>query len=239
METAIDQEPHTPSRRQFFQPTNSSPLASTSSPPLPKTSYRRAQYKATAPGPRTPTPGRPRATPGSAFARAPLLLESPVDQGTQKAFLRERFKKRCFERAARARERRVEQERRRASSNFSSDGDYSDHDMDEEVEEDPDEQLYDRIMTSLNSRQRHQYRLSYAYEVGSSLDPDMEDASKWESELREPDIIQTTPDDLEEEELREYAAEMAKLGSEYDDLAGVDMEEVFSLSDLDDDMNTS
>lgn len=39
-------------------------------------------------------------------------------------------------------------------------------------------------MRSAKHKKTHSYRVSYALEVGSSFDPDMEDASAWESELR-------------------------------------------------------
>ena len=45
-------------------------------------------------------------------------------------------------------------------------------------------QLFRRIMQSANHRTKHAYRLSYSLEVGSSFDPDLEDASTWESELK-------------------------------------------------------
>ena len=45
-------------------------------------------------------------------------------------------------------------------------------------------QLFGRIMTSVKRKQQHQYRLSYAQEVGSSFDPDFDDVTKWENELR-------------------------------------------------------
>ena len=45
-------------------------------------------------------------------------------------------------------------------------------------------QLFRRIMRSAKHKKTHSYRVSYALEVGSSFDPDMEDASAWESELR-------------------------------------------------------
>lgn len=38
-------------------------------------------------------------------------------------------------------------------------------------------------MQSANHKKNHSYRVSYALEVGSSFDPDMEDPSAWESEL--------------------------------------------------------
>ena len=38
-------------------------------------------------------------------------------------------------------------------------------------------------MDNAKRKKRHVYRLSYAYEVGSSFDPDMEDVGQWENEL--------------------------------------------------------
>ena len=44
-------------------------------------------------------------------------------------------------------------------------------------------QLFSRIVESAKRKQRHAYRLSYAHDVGSSFDPDMEDPQSWETEL--------------------------------------------------------
>lgn len=38
-------------------------------------------------------------------------------------------------------------------------------------------------MENINRKDRHSYRVSYAQEVGSSFDPDMEDIDRWEEEL--------------------------------------------------------
>lgn len=38
-------------------------------------------------------------------------------------------------------------------------------------------------MESSFRKSQHSYRVSYALEVGSSFDPDMEDVGKWEEEL--------------------------------------------------------
>ncbi len=38
-------------------------------------------------------------------------------------------------------------------------------------------------MESSFRKSQHSYRVSYALEVGSSFDPDLEDVSKWEEEL--------------------------------------------------------
>lgn len=39
-------------------------------------------------------------------------------------------------------------------------------------------------MLNTSRKQKHSYRLSYAYEVGSSVDPDIEDVGQWEDELQ-------------------------------------------------------
>lgn len=44
-------------------------------------------------------------------------------------------------------------------------------------------QLFFRIVSSAKHKERHGYRLSYAFDVGSSFDPDMEDPIAWEEEL--------------------------------------------------------
>ena len=38
-------------------------------------------------------------------------------------------------------------------------------------------------MADATRKQTHAYRVSYAQEVGSSFDPDLEDVSSWEQEL--------------------------------------------------------
>lgn len=44
-------------------------------------------------------------------------------------------------------------------------------------------------MASARHKQQHKFRLSYQLEVGSSIDPDMEDISRWEHELQGPTPI--------------------------------------------------
>ena len=44
-------------------------------------------------------------------------------------------------------------------------------------------QLFQRIVESSFRKSQHSYRVSYALEVGSSFDPDLEDMAKWEEEL--------------------------------------------------------
>jgi len=152
--------------------------------------------------------------------------------------LRERFKARCFERAKKDRE----VARRRVSSSRSSDGSVSGGSSDAEMEfedeeEDEDtamqDELFRRIMINTSRKDKHSYRLSYAYEVGSSVDPDMEDVGRWEDELRgiskNPLISSVTPQDLEDEELQAYAEEYATL-ADFNDVVDDD----WSLSDLED-----
>ena len=38
-------------------------------------------------------------------------------------------------------------------------------------------------MANATRKERHSYKLSYAQEVGSSIDPDLEDVASWEQEL--------------------------------------------------------
>ena len=103
-------------------------------------------------------------------------------------------------------------------------------------------------MQSTNHKKNHSYRVSYALEVGSSFDPDMEDPSTWESELhgksklgrlpfrvplfalpdQKSNSTGPTPDDLEEAEFLEYAEKCAAIADFADlDLAADD-------SDIDD-----
>ncbi|EGO03338.1 hypothetical protein SERLA73DRAFT_174788 [Serpula lacrymans var. lacrymans S7.3] len=208
----VSNYPSTPSRSSYYsslsyQPINSSPLASPSlkSSLVSAQARRRSQYKPTTP-------------------------EDP-----QRSFLRERFKVRCFERAQRQRERVVQGKRR--SSDASSDLlDEGGMDCEEEEEDDMvmQDELFRRIMSNANHKRRHSYRLSYSHDVGSSFDPDMEDVSHWEDELREcpPDIVdEVTPEDLESEELAVYAEEYAALA----DFADLDANvEDFFLSDVED-----
>lgn len=44
--------------------------------------------------------------------------------------------------------------------------------------------LFRRIIASASQKNRYSYRLSFQNEVGSSIDPDMEDIAAWEHSLR-------------------------------------------------------
>jgi hypothetical protein len=106
-------------------------------------------------------------------------------------------------------------------------------------------------MDNTSRKRKHSYRLSYACEVGSSLDPDMEDIGQWEDELRgkrfvmrpfspaskhgpifftgEPPNTNTTPHDRDDDELQAYAEEYAAL-LDFEDVNGGE----WSLSDFED-----
>ncbi|KAJ8516714.1 hypothetical protein ONZ45_g6007 [Pleurotus djamor] len=94
--------------------------------------------------------------------------------------------------------------------------------MDDDDEEDDEaimeDELFRRIMNHANRKSVHAYRLSYAEDVGSSFDPDMEDVEAWERELREAE--ENIPDDMTDEEIAAYAEEQAALA----DLQGLDID---------------
>ncbi|KZP03552.1 hypothetical protein FIBSPDRAFT_807695 [Athelia psychrophila] len=219
---------------QTHQPVHSSPLAeSPCSSPVLSSQRRRSSYKATF-------------APISAFKYAPGKAHT-IPEDPQKAFLRERFKTRCIERARQDREKALRRVSRRRSvdgsiSGGSSDGD-ADADMDSEGEdEDEDEEnlmsgeLFKRIMDNTERKTKHSYRVSYAHEVGSSFDPSMEDPTTWENELQDipqPLELNTSPEDLEAEELQAYADEYAAL-ADFEDIP----EEEWDLSDLDEATST-
>jgi hypothetical protein len=112
-------------------------------------------------------------------------------------------------------------------------------------------------MANTGSKERHSYRVSYAYEVGSSFDPDLEDISEWERELdgsldllHIKIILKTfsdtgdlppestslpaprsiTPVDLDDAELEAYAEECAKRAA-LADFEDIPLEDLFSWSD--------
>ncbi|KAF8628067.1 hypothetical protein AX17_006070 [Amanita inopinata Kibby_2008] len=166
-----------------------------------------------------------------------------------KSFLRQKFRARCIERAAKAREQQIKR-RRHSGGSFSSDASSDGYDeaMDEDDEEDDEwvmrDELFRRIMESSQRKKQHAYRVSYALEVGSSFDPDMEDVATWEEELRACPAASTSasnearssdenmppPPDLEEEEVAVYAEELSAL-AEFDDIPE---EDLFSWSDFED-----
>lgn len=94
-------------------------------------------------------------------------------------------------------------------------------------------------MASNQGKRRHNFRLSYAQDVGSSIDPNMEDVVGWEHDLQGTApflrhmttddstfhtgaIPEAIPEDLDQEELEVYAAyaeEQASLFSHAQDTA--------------------
>ena len=122
-------------------------------------------------------------------------------------------------------------------------------------------------MNHSNRKARHSYRRSYAEEVGSSFDPDLEDPEEWENELTGTyssqgsrahfvidsraashsgrstfdvceDAEEPTPHDLDNEELEAYAEEYARTAA-LADFEDLSKEELFSLSDMEELMHTS
>jgi hypothetical protein len=115
-------------------------------------------------------------------------------------------------------------------------------------------QLFRRIIDSAKHKQRYSYRLSFQNDVGSSIDPDMEDVAEWERNLQgavtcyrlmsrdgsstkyisedgplgreEPDLPRS---EFDEEEIAERAAEAeeAELWVDFED-----SDTVFGFSDL-------
>ena len=188
-----------------FRPLNSSPLAespSASSPVIAAQARRKSQYKSRSP--KTPTTrrisgnyslGDVSLSSKSLFASSAGVLENPP-----KFSMRDRFRARCIERAVKARERAIKG--RRYTHHLSSDDQPMDDDDDESEDEEEimkDEvslavfavllkpiffsKLFRRIMENTNRRHLHSYRVSYATEVGSSFDPNLDDADAWEQDL--------------------------------------------------------
>ncbi|KAF8157132.1 hypothetical protein B0H34DRAFT_712333 [Crassisporium funariophilum] len=186
------QYPSTPAASRHplqYRPLNSSPLADSpgkSSPVAAAQARRRSQYKALAPV--TPVPLRSfssssRQCSGRLFSNGKNVSTNAASENPdpQKVFLRDRFKARCFERAAKARERAIRGKRyvgEPSSDDFDMEGD--EEEGDEDIMQD---ELFRRIMANANRKEHHSYRVSYAQDVGSSFDPDFEDINTWEQEL--------------------------------------------------------
>ncbi|KAG1729521.1 uncharacterized protein EDB91DRAFT_1159470 [Suillus paluster] len=218
----IFQTPSTPGRSSYYsarshQPLASSPLASPKSSPVVSAQARRqAQYKA-----------RPLATQLPCVQAGSRTPENP-----QKTFLRDRFKARCLERAQKQRQDKVQKQRTASSSDVFFDAEMDCDDEDEDDESIMQDELFRRIIANTAHKKNHAYRLSYSCDVGSSIDPDMEDVSRWESELQEmpPDSYSVTPEDLEQEEIEAYATEYANF-QELSDL-GVTIDDFSAWSDI-------
>ena len=119
-------------------------------------------------------------------------------------------------------------------------------------------------MESSFRKSQHSYRVSYALEVGSSFDPDMEDVGKWEEELHGTAVSSTNGplvkaqcnyvgEDLEgsaslpsenlalpdyvsdEDELAVYAEDLAAIA----ELEDIPEDELFGWSDFEDGDDTA
>ncbi len=150
MQAAVYMPPTTPKRSPYASPTgyshpplHSSPLASpASSPAASAQARRRLGYKANpfnTPRSRdTPThESRRRTTPtANTFVQGSSSAGTPAtEEPARKAFLRERLKARCLERAAKKRDRALARGRRHLSSDPSSDGIEEMMDEDDEGED--------------------------------------------------------------------------------------------------------
>ncbi|KIP10832.1 hypothetical protein PHLGIDRAFT_115179 [Phlebiopsis gigantea 11061_1 CR5-6] len=242
MAAAMFSTPSTPSSRLHrsdhsspYYPAFSSPLASSeaggSSPP-PSPTYvarRRSQFKSRGEVHPVATDRRQssrRVTTGAIpFSLTRREPQGSSEEPTRTTILRERFKARCIEKANQDRERKVKGKRR--AMDLSSDG--FDELMDCEEDEDDDtvmnDPFFQRIISNLKQKSKHSYRLSYAQDVGDSFDPDMEDLAEWEQPDEEEPPSESA--DLNVEDLAQMAAERELLD-------GLDVNEVFSYSDLED-----
>jgi hypothetical protein len=136
--------PLKPRNTPTYRPNISSPLAwSKSSPIVAPQARRRSQYKALTP--HTPTRGifsNSRSSSGRLFTDQSNIA-SPAGPDPQKVFLRDRFKARCFERAAKAREKAIKGKR---YANQASSDDFS---MDYEEEDDDEDIMQDEVCFGL------------------------------------------------------------------------------------------
>ncbi|KAJ3854176.1 hypothetical protein EV368DRAFT_80883 [Lentinula lateritia] len=232
--------------RNNHKPLNSSPLAHDqsspfSSPVADAQARRHSQHKSRLPS------GPQRSRPIFAPSTGSRTIGSPNTTGAdpQKAMLRDRFKQRCLKRAERARAKAHASKRKSSTKS-----DVFNVDMDDDMEEsDGDlmqDELYQRIMINQAHKQRHAYLRSYYSEVGSSFDPDIEDAAEWEHELHEPELTQSsfqpmnqgmqemvemTPEELEQAELEAYAEECERQAA-FADFEDIPYEELFNDEDL-------
>lgn len=141
--------PLAPRNPLTFKPLNSSPLArspdrANSSPVAAAQARRRSsQYKA--PIPKTPAPprvfsnSRRSSSSGGRLFTNGSHVATPAGPESQKMFLRDRFKARCFERAAKAREKAIKGKRyanEPSSEDYIMDYDEEDDDDDEDIMQD-------------------------------------------------------------------------------------------------------
>lgn len=126
----------------------------------------------------------------SLFASTPRMTDDP-----QKAFLKERFRKRVVQARTSKRKSAREQELNSEDGFFAADrGDDEMGDSDDEEGDDEDvlnDELFRRMMLNMERKRAHQIRVSYQNEVGGS-DWD-EDVTQWEHELESAPAPSSTP----------------------------------------------
>lgn len=66
--------------------------------------------------------------------------------------------------------------------------------------------IFRRIMANENRTREHAFRVSFEQNVGSSIDPSMEDITEWEKQLGDVEEEPTPPDDLFEEDDEYWAS---------------------------------
>ncbi|KAL0950765.1 hypothetical protein HGRIS_007533 [Hohenbuehelia grisea] len=189
-----------------------SPTNPASSPAFAAQSRRREQYKGRNRLPSTPAPSSVRnavtvraasLSGGSVFGSGGSKNTNRPSQGTigglfgtastdpkdvKRDALREKFKAKCLQRAMKERNKAVRGKRYAGPSSeawsATSDAmDEDDDDTEETVEDIMRDELFQKILENANRKTRHSYRVSYEREVGSSFDPNLEDAAAWEAEL--------------------------------------------------------
>ncbi|KAF7289786.1 hypothetical protein MIND_01352800 [Mycena indigotica] len=207
-----------------------------SSPTVAVQTRRRAQYKSSSSRPPRVPPlvlGFPRRASGGADLGAGAAMGDDGD-GSQAAFLRTRLKKRCLERATKARERAVNRKRGGQMNMSSSDGFDFDEEMDDEEEDPLLDELFIRIMRNQTRKTRRSYLHAYDREIGSS-DPALEDPLEWEDELGNTfDPLTSIPSAVDEDEaLQDYLAAEALA-----DFADIPPEELFGDAENDWDEDT-
>ncbi|KDQ11008.1 hypothetical protein BOTBODRAFT_35762 [Botryobasidium botryosum FD-172 SS1] len=210
--------PVTPTNHRFYRtPASSSPLRPVGSSPAapssplnphyhtyqPPSSSRRSSYKS-----RISKEDFFRTPPSGGGLRSRHGAQS--NQEGPQLLWRERFLAKCVKRMSMDRQKQREARRMGTSAAYpgSSDIGSSEADMDMDMEEDEnevDDELYRRVINSENLRKKRMHEYSYQHDVGSSIDPDMDDVAALEEEFVRSNPAGNEYDPLEDE--AEMAAE--------------------------------
>jgi len=110
--------------------------------------------------------------------------------------------------------------------------------MDVEGEDDDyrNDELFRRIIESEKKQFEHNYRLSFAQEVGSSFDPDMEDMAAWEQELSMSSSATPIASGSEPEPPIDLELDDDDIADMYEDYLWSQQEDVSDLVDASEDM---